>query len=450
MKDCPIVHTRFLSERKRSRMMKSWLAIVLILTIFGSATLQGAEPAEEEALIGVLNSGATLQEKDAACVRLKRMGTVRSVPALAALLSDEDLSHSARYALESMPVPEAGAALLAALDGTTGLIQAGIVQSLGQRGDAQAVALLIKLLADSDPNVAAASADSLGRIGGPEALAALQVALPKAGEMVVRGAMLDGLLRIADQELRQASAPGDAFKVYEQIYASDAEDRFRIAAYCGMIRSAGERALPLAIEGIQGSDGLARIAAMQTAHEIQGAAATESFAKLLPDVQPAVQIALIELLRQRGDRQAVPAVIDLVGSDDEGVRVASIQALSDLGDDSAVARLVEVASSSREAEKKAARQSLLDLRQGDVSGALFMHLSADKPVVQAEAVRALVGRGDDDANWRARHRSPRSPGWSSMRKASRCARRRPMRCLPHAKGSRSAVMLLTCSRLWTA
>ena len=40
------------------------------------------------------------------------MGTARSVPALAKLLAIPELSHSARYALESMPCPQAGAAMV--------------------------------------------------------------------------------------------------------------------------------------------------------------------------------------------------------------------------------------------------------------------------------------------------------------------------------------------------
>ncbi len=36
------------------------------------------------------------------------IGTAESVPALAALLPDKDLSHMARYALERIPAPGSG------------------------------------------------------------------------------------------------------------------------------------------------------------------------------------------------------------------------------------------------------------------------------------------------------------------------------------------------------
>ena len=59
------------------------------------AAMAGAESSEEDKLIQVLRSDSSLHEKDAACARLKRIGTARSVPALATLLTPPDLSHSA-------------------------------------------------------------------------------------------------------------------------------------------------------------------------------------------------------------------------------------------------------------------------------------------------------------------------------------------------------------------
>jgi hypothetical protein len=65
------------------------------------------------------------------------------------------LSHSARYALESMPGPEAEAALLQALAKTSGSNQVGIIDSLAARRDTAAVPALGKLLSDADTNAPA-------------------------------------------------------------------------------------------------------------------------------------------------------------------------------------------------------------------------------------------------------------------------------------------------------
>ena len=83
----------------------SLLAIACLLAI----TAPGARADEEQNQIATLQSAAGAPDKCAACQRLRVIGTAKSVPALAALLGDERLSQAARYALEEMPAPEAGA-----------------------------------------------------------------------------------------------------------------------------------------------------------------------------------------------------------------------------------------------------------------------------------------------------------------------------------------------------
>src|ERR1039457_6735764 len=154
-----------------------YLTVALGLLLSGRAfSAPAAGTNEEQQLIGVLQSNQSPREKDAACAQLKRIGTDQSIPALAALLADEQLSHSARYALESMPSAKAGQALTDALGKASGLTEAGIINSLGFRREARAVPSLAKLLTDHDPQVAAAAATALGQIGGSKALKDLQAA----------------------------------------------------------------------------------------------------------------------------------------------------------------------------------------------------------------------------------------------------------------------------------
>src|SRR6266566_4130637 len=89
-----------LSRRGQGRFLTTALALLFIGPL---SSLRCAETDEQQKLIRVLMSDASAQAKDAACAQLKRIGTASSVPALSALLLDENLSHSARYALEPMP-----------------------------------------------------------------------------------------------------------------------------------------------------------------------------------------------------------------------------------------------------------------------------------------------------------------------------------------------------------
>src|SRR6266571_8801459 len=154
-----------LSRRGQGRFLTTALALLFIGPL---SSLRGAETNEQQHLIRVLMSDASAQAKDAACARLKRIGTSSSVPALSALLLDENLSHSARYALESMPTPAAGRALVNALKQSAGLTRIGIINSLGVRREVEAVPELANVLAEAQraaragqgqrPDMAAASA----------------------------------------------------------------------------------------------------------------------------------------------------------------------------------------------------------------------------------------------------------------------------------------------------
>jgi HEAT repeat protein len=244
------------------------LSAGLLLLISGllSSNVFTAEITEEQQLIQTLRSNASLAEKDAACARLKFIGTARCVPAIAPLLLDEQLSHSARYALESLDVAEAGAALLDALNQTKGLTQVGIINSLGARHERRAVPALEKILLQPTPEPAStiAAARALGKISGASALRSLEIA-EKLATGPLRAAIADAMLRCANDLLLAGSA-SKAKTVFELLSAAPESPAVRVAAYRGLIRSSGNRGLSLMLHALGGPPGPERLAALQLAH----------------------------------------------------------------------------------------------------------------------------------------------------------------------------------------
>jgi len=102
-----------------------------------------------------------------ACQRLAVVGDRSAVPALAALLADSHLSHYARTALEPMPDSAADEALRAALPKLKGNLLIGVINSIGQRRDVQAIGVLEKLRHDNDIEVAQAADAALARVRPP-------------------------------------------------------------------------------------------------------------------------------------------------------------------------------------------------------------------------------------------------------------------------------------------
>ncbi|HEY2083487.1 MAG TPA: HEAT repeat domain-containing protein [Verrucomicrobiae bacterium] len=349
---------------------------------------------DETAQIGVLQSQASPHDKDAACAWLKRHGTARSVPALAALLTNEQLSLSGRHALETMPVPEAENALIAALAQTSGLLKAGIVSSLGVRRDAAAVPELAKLLSDSNAQIAGGSATALGEIATPGALAALERQLKTSGSSAA-DAVVDGCLRCA-HHLLMAGSRQQAFSVYQEVYQRPTKEFFHVAAFRGMAQSS-ENGASFIANAITNGPAAIQMAAVQLVHEKDFSGATKDIAALLPNANPLVQAALIDALNQRDDPAAVSEISPLAKNGEQEVRAAALAALGNLGDDETVPLLVEIAATPGDAGQAAARQALALIHRGTPNQALLKLLAGSKTDAQAEIVRALNNRGAMEA-----------------------------------------------------
>lgn len=221
------------------------LTIIFVLALASAAAFaQNADP------LAVLKSDAPLEQKSQACIALSVHGGPDAVPVLAALLTDEKMSHMARYALEPMPFPEAGAALRDALGKTTGRLQVGVVNSLAVRKDVEAVPELIKLLASPEPDVAQEAARALGVIGQPDGIEAVQKAiadpaLPPANLL----GFCHGLLICAENDPNMASA------LYNFVLlAPNAPPQSRAAALRGKILILAGTSDPLLADSLKAED----------------------------------------------------------------------------------------------------------------------------------------------------------------------------------------------------
>jgi len=187
----------------------------------------------EDGLLGVLNSDAKQAGKQFACRQLSIIGTDKSVPTLAKMLTTEDGSDMARYALERIPGQAVDSALLAALPKATGKAKIGIVNSLGQRRCAKAVAALGELAGSSDEAVAEAAVAALGQIANADAAKILAGVKGKAGGKVLAVA-LDAYLRCADKMVGEGKKT-EATAIYKELQAESMPKPIKTAALRGML-----------------------------------------------------------------------------------------------------------------------------------------------------------------------------------------------------------------------
>ena len=198
-----------------------------------------AQKALEGRLLAVLKTEAPRGAKDFAIRQLSLLATAQSVPAMSALLADKDLSHMARYVLERIAGPESLAALREALPKANGRLKVGVIVSLGARRDAESVLDLVALLASDDAEVAVASARALGSIGTPEAADGLAKfqAVAPANLRSVAG---DACLAAA-QRLVAAGKLAQALAIYKSLAGPEQPKQIRLAATRGILAAAGKK-----------------------------------------------------------------------------------------------------------------------------------------------------------------------------------------------------------------
>ena len=292
----------------------------------------------EEALLATLKSDASAADKIAACWKLKLAGTERAVPLLEALLPDKDVSHAARYALETMPYPSAGAALRNAMGKSDGLVKVGIINSIGQRRDAEAMAALAAALKDADPQVVGSTAVALGRIGGSEAARALTTARPTVPEKA-KAAFDDGYLLAADSLLRSGKAD-EATAIYQSLCKCDGARAAGLAALQGVFIAAGDKRYDLVVQYLGAADADARqIAAGQIANLSD--AQIKSLAAGAAKLPAAAQASILALADICGDRSLLPVAIEAAKSPNAELRAAAVKTLGRLGDASLMPALIQ-------------------------------------------------------------------------------------------------------------
>jgi len=360
--------------------------------------LRGASPARRKAaeakLIAVLEDPkATRDGRQFVCRVLRRIGSAASVPALAKLLDDEKLSHMARFALQAIPAPEAGAALRAALKKLTGPRRIGVINSVGQRRDRRAVAQLAALASGPDEASARAAISALGTIGGAEAAGAL------AGADVVGPLQIpraDAQLRCAETLLAEGDAAG-ATAVFRKLSAPAHAKMIRIAAYRGLAITQKEKAVPVLLELLKDKDPALQGAAGRFLATVPGSAATRAMAEQMPDLSPNARMIVLTALLARRDKAAAPVVLKSAASDDPAVCLAAIEALAVLGDASCV-KLVATKAAAGGDVGRAASATLQRIGGKGVSEALIGLAASDEPVaVRERVIEALLARREASA-----------------------------------------------------
>jgi HEAT repeat protein len=344
--------------------------------------------------LAVLKSSAPLEQKAAACKDLARVGDTSCVPVLARMLGDEKLSHLARYALEAIPDTSADEALRAALDTLSGALLSGIISSVGTRRDSAAVGQLARHLGDRDSDVVRTAAIALGRIGTATAGKALLGAMKNAtGENLSK--ICDGLL-ICGASLAAHDRPREAAALYDGMLAQDPPARFRAAALRGAVLCDPSGGTKRFRGMIRDNDYCIFAMALRVAAEVKDRGITDVLVSEIGNLPADRVVPVIKILGQRGDRAALPLLLEMTKKAEREVRFEAIRALAEIGDASALPVLVELVKDKDGAVHWAAVFALTGLPGAQVDAAIVKILEGPDrtlklPMLEIAGQRRIAG-----------------------------------------------------------
>ncbi|MGH7455772.1 MAG: HEAT repeat domain-containing protein, partial [bacterium] len=275
------------------------------------------------------------------------------------------------------------------LSQTTGKIRIGIINTIGQRRDAESVSDLSKLVDDSDPMTAAAAITALGKIGGEKVTRVLTRAKDKtSGEL--KALVYDAYLNCADMLLQQGEK-NKALTIYSQLNTPAYNEPIRYAAMRGMFRAQGENVSEFILRLLKNSDAQTQILAANLVNEIPATESVSGIAEALPNLPPKCQVQLLTLFAERWDAEVRQAAVAATQSAHAEVRAAALQALGKIGDETMVPLLAKIAAG-KSAEGTTARKSLHRLAGSNIDETIVSNLANAAPDLKVELILAVNQR----------------------------------------------------------
>ena len=338
---------------------RSFTTSLVALALIVTSTTAWADEAKEKELLAVLRSDAPAGEKAITCKKLAVYGSSESVPELAKLLSDPQLSSWSRIALEAIPGKEADAALRKGSESLEGLLLIGTINSIGVRRDADAVELLTGRVTDKDEEVASAAAVALGRIGNDAATKSLRAALA-SGPAKVRSAVAEGCVLCAEKRHNEGKS-SEAIAIYDEVRKAELPKQRIVEATRGAILARKQEGIPLLLEQLRSADKKMVELALGTAREFPGKEIDTALADELAKAKPELGALIILAMADRPDTVVVSAVSKAAVSGPKPLRLAAISALSRVGDASSLDSLLSTAVDADEDLAIAAKATLAEL-----------------------------------------------------------------------------------------
>lgn len=167
-------------------------------------------------------------------------------------------------------------------------------------------------------------------------------------------------------------------------------------AFRAIVMAQKEQAVPMIVQTLGSEDKLMRRAALAAVVAVPGHTVTAAFAQELPTLAPEAKATLLRALAARGDSEGLTELVNKLATDDDAtIREAAIVALGRLGGASSVPVLVAALKDGANGAR--ARQSLIELRGDGVAASLVQQFESGAEAQRPEVLGVLAERRQVEA-----------------------------------------------------
>ena len=318
-----------------------------------------------------------------------------AVPALRPLLTDQTLCGAVTRTLLTIGTPAAADALARALPDAQGAARLTLTTAVGTMRADGATATLLQDAQAEDRELRLAAGHALANIGTPEAADTLHKATT-ATTLYERSRANESYLLLL-RRLAEADHQAEAVQRAASFMKERPDDTHIQCAGLDVLSVAHTpESIDLLAAALRHEQPRIRESAKRLVIRVQDPAMTQRLIAMLPQSAPQVQVSLLQVLSQRDDLRALPAVKPHVDSEHAEERQAAIAALGRLGGAQAVKDLVPLLQSADTSVSTAAAAALTAIPDTAATDLLAKQARKPPATLQASLLGVLAARRAKD------------------------------------------------------
>ena len=344
----------------------------------------------KEALRAIEKTGDT-DVKTFLIGELQLAGKGEVVKPLAKYLGDPALGASAARALVAVRTSEAETVLSKALNSARPDTAGFLIQALGALRVASAAKAILPYASSPNPRLREAALDALAEIGDPSAHPVFAT-MPIVATPAERAKASSRYLLFA-RRLWEGGRKDAAEKICRDFVAGamlEGESQVRSAALSLLADIQGANILGDLMEAAQSRDASFRRAALNLAARISSGGSTAQWVELVKTARGGALADIIAMLGRRGDKSALAAVRDKIGSDDKDERLAAVTAGVQLGGADVFDEVWPLIQTEDEDQVRTVKQAFLMLPGTRVIPKAAELMSAAAPAARAALIEILA------------------------------------------------------------